>query len=146
MKIFKLSVFFLAVIMIFSFVAVNAGEEKEPQGIQLVKQLWTDMKNADVESIGKYISPQFQSIHEDGTRNRDEQIELIKNLKMGEYALSDFCITENDSIIIVTYFVSVAETLEGEKLPDVKAARMSAWQKTDEGCKWIIHANLRAMK
>jgi len=104
------------------------------------------MKNADADAIAKYISSEFQSIHEDGTRNNNEQLELIKNLSLGEYTLSDFCVTENDSVIIVTYFVTVEETLAGKRLPARKSARLSAWQKTDEGWKWIIHANVRPME
>ncbi|MCK4666040.1 nuclear transport factor 2 family protein, partial [Candidatus Dependentiae bacterium] len=112
----------------------------------IVKQLWVDLKACDVEAIAKYTSPDYQSVHQDGSRNREEELELVKNLKLGDYTLTKFVVTENDSMIIVTYFVSVEETIEGKRLSSTPAARLSAWQKTDEGWMWIIHANLKALK
>ncbi len=146
MKKSKLFLILLAIFLLCGLYGTGAEEKEESSGPGLVKQLWDDMKNADVEAISKYISPQFQSIHEDGPRNRDEQLELIENLDLGEYILEGFFTTENDNIIVVSYFVTVEETLEGKRLPGRKSARLSAWQKTENGCKWIIHANLRTMQ
>ncbi|HEU18443.1 MAG TPA: nuclear transport factor 2 family protein [Deltaproteobacteria bacterium] len=146
MKSAKVLSYCLIGVLILGFSGIASAADNEPQGTGLVQQLWTDMKNADADAIAKYISSEFQSIHEDGTRNNNEQLELIKNLSLGEYTLSDFCVTENDSVIIVTYFVTVEETLAGKRLPARKSARLSAWQKTDEGWKWIIHANVRPME
>ncbi|OPL13328.1 MAG: hypothetical protein AVO39_03390 [delta proteobacterium MLS_D] len=146
MKSARLVTYFLIGVLILGFSGTASAAGNEPEGTELVQQLWTDMKNADADAIARYISPDFQSIHEDGARNKNEQIKLIKNLSLGEYTLSDFRVTENDSVIIVTYCVTVKETLAGKRLPAKKSARLSAWQKTAEGWKWIIHANVRPME
>ena len=146
MKVSKWLLFVIVVILFVGFIAVQAEKQKESKGEELLNQLWTDLKASDVDAIEKYISPEYQSVHEDGARNREEELELVKNLKLGDYTLTDIKITENDSMIVVTYFVSVEETIAGKKLSSTPAARLSAWQKTDEGWMWIIHANLKALK
>ncbi len=133
--------------------AVNQGgiiagesEGKFSPGEKLVRALWAGMKAGNVEVIEKMTAPGFQSIHEDGSRSRTEELQLIKGAKFGGYTLSNLKVTQNGPVITVTYFVSVEETIKGKRLPATKpAARLSAWLKTDSGWKWIIHANLRSL-
>jgi len=140
-------------IFILAFLAVNQGgmiagvsAGEGSLGEQLVRQLWADMKAGNVETLEKMTAPGFQSIHEDGSRNRKEELRLIKGAKFGGYTLSNFKVTQNGPVIIVTYFVSVKETIKGKRLSATKpAARLSAWLKTETGWKWIIHANLRSL-
>lgn len=139
-------------IFVFVFVAVNLagsidGAIAGDQGIgeQLVRQVWADMKAGNMEALEGYTAPGFQSIHEDGARSRDTELQLIKKLNLGTYTLSNFKVTESGPVITVTYFVSVEETIKGERLSSKPAARLSAWLKTDTGWQWIIHANLKAM-
>jgi hypothetical protein len=136
-----------------AFLAVNQGvavaAEPVGDGIlgeKLVRQLWADMKAGNVEAIEKMIAPGFQSVHENGAGDRNGELQLIKGLNLGNYSLTNFRVTQNGPVIIVNYFVSVKETIEGKHLPATKpAARLSAWLKTDSGWKWIIHANLRSL-
>ncbi len=136
-----------------AFLAVNQGgmiagvsADEGSLGEKLVRQLWADMKAGNVETLEKMTAPGFQSVHVDGSRNRKEELRLIKGAKFGGYTLSNLKVTQNGSVIIVTYFVSVEETIKGKRLPATKpAARLSAWLKTDSGWKWIIHANLRSL-
>ena len=116
-------------------------------GERLVRHLWADIKAGNVEALENVTAAGFQSIHEDGSRNRKEELQLIKGVNLGEYTLSSFKVTQNGPVIVVTYFVSVEETIGDKRLPGTKpAARLSAWLKTDDGWKWIIHANLRSLK
>ena len=86
-------------------------------------------------------------MHEDGARDRKGELQIIKGVNIGKYTLTNLKVTRNGPVIIVTYFVSVAETIKDKRLPDTKpAGRLSAWLKTDSGWKWIIHANLRSLK
>ena len=142
-----------AFIFTLAFLAVNQGgmvaevsASESSLGEKLVRQLWADMKAGNVETLEKMTAPGFQSIHEDGSRNRKEELRLIKGAKFGGYTLSNLKVTQNGPVIVVTYFVSVEETIKGKRLPATKpAARLSAWLKTETGWKWIIHANLRSL-
>ena len=99
-----------------------------------------------MEAIEKTISKGFQSVHQYGSSNRDQEIELIKGLKLGEYTLTDIKITQDGPVIVATYFVSVEETIKGKILSKEPAPRMSVFLKTDSGWKWIAHANLKPLK
>ena len=131
--------------LIFSITCNSQEQLEKVDGEQLVKQVWKAMKTTDMEFIGNIIAPEFQSIHQDGARNRDEQIELIKGLNMGEYVLDNFKITQNENTMNVTYFVHVTETIEGNTITK-HAARLSVFSKTLDGWKWFSHANLVALK
>jgi hypothetical protein len=70
----------------------------------------------------------------------------MKGVNLGRYTLSNFKVTQNGPVIIVTSFVSLEETIKGKRLPATKpAARLGAWLKADGGWQWIIHANLRSL-
>lgn len=122
-------------------VATEAG-----LGEKLVRQLWADMQKPDIEGIEKTIAEGFQSVHQYGASNREEEIELIKGLKLGNYTLSDMKITQNESVIVATYSVSVEETIMGKRLLKKPEPRLSVFVKTDNGWKWIAHANLKPLK
>ena len=145
---------FKSVYLIFTILALitffgcqNQVEPGQPQvnGEELVRQLWNDFKTNDREILGKWLDEGFQSVHEDGYRNRDQELELLVNLNLGEYELSDFNSTQSGNILVVTYFVSVYETIEGKLMPTDPAARMSVFKFKDNAWKWIAHANLNPM-
>lgn len=125
---------------------LRASEPDGQIGEKLVKQLFADMKSTNIPAIRKIISPAFQSIHQDGARNRDQQIELVRGLHMAEPVLGDFVVTRNGSVLVVTYTVSVEETIGGKQLSGKQARRLTVFQETPEGWRWIAHANLQAMQ
>lgn len=115
-------------------------------GEKLVRQVWTDMKNLDVASLEKTLAKGFQSVHEYGAYDREQEIALIKKVKVGEYSLSDIKVTRNGPVIVVTYLASVEETIKGKRLHLKPAPRLSVFLKTDDGWKWMVHANLHGLE
>lgn len=115
-------------------------------GEKLLNQLWENMQKPDMEMIDKTIAEGFQSVHQYGANNRDQEIELIKKLKLGQYTLSEIKITRNGPVIVATYFISVSETIKGKRLSRQPAPRLSVFLNTENGWKWIAHANLKPLK
>ena len=141
----------LTIILIFVFTALTVLAHQEVAtdsvlGEKLLRQLWADMKKPDMEVIEKTIAKGFQSVHQFGSNNREQEIKLIKGLNLGKYTLSNIEITRNGPVIVATYFVSVAETIKGKRLLKTPAPRLSVFLKTDSGWKWIAHANLKPLK
>lgn len=118
------------------------ASELSSVGEELVPQLWSDMKERNVESI----APGFQSVHQDGMRDREAELKLIEGLNLGEYTLSDFNVTQAGSVIIATYCVSVEETIAGERLSREPTPRLSVFLHADDAWLWIAHTNARALK
>ncbi|MCF7792996.1 MAG: nuclear transport factor 2 family protein [Candidatus Cloacimonetes bacterium] len=126
------------------FIACD-NQPEDIDGEVLVKEVWNAMKTGNIDYLDNVLDPAFQSIHADGTRNKADEIELVKGLNMGDFELTDFVITKNVNTMNVAYFVHVKETIEGETY-DKKSARLSVFSRTPEGWKWISHANLLPMK
>ena len=115
-------------------------------GKKLLTQIWENMKTTNMKEVEKTLAKGFQSVHQFGADDRDQQIKLIKNLKLSDYTLTKIKITQNGPVIVATYFVAVAETIKGKRLVKKAAPRLSMFLKTADGWKWIAHANLRPLK
>ncbi|MBS0633855.1 MAG: nuclear transport factor 2 family protein [Verrucomicrobia bacterium] len=111
------------------------------QGEALERQMWEDMKHRNYKDIEEHIAAGFQSVHTDGARTRAEEIQLIKDLYLGSYTITDMKVTEGKDSYIVTYKIAVGETIDAKRLSDKPTPRMSMWQKIDEKWQWIAHAN-----
>ncbi len=122
-----------------------AGDDQQV-GEQLVRQLWADMKKPDLAAIDKSLAQGFQSVHQNGAIDREQEKKLIAGLKLGDYTLSDIRITRNGPAIVATYFVTVAETINGVRLQKKPSPRLSVFLLTDSGWQWLTHANLVPMK
>lgn len=57
-----------------------------------------------------------------------------------------FKVTMEGPVIIVTYQVNVEETIADNRLQKISSRRLSAWLKSGDDWKWIIHANLTPLK
>lgn len=112
-------------------------------GEQLETQMWENMLHRNFTDVEKSIAPEFQSVHTFGALSRQGEIELIKNLYLGSYKISDVKVTESADTIIVTYLISVQEKIENKNLSAKPAPRLSVWQKINNKWMWIAHANLK---
>jgi hypothetical protein len=110
-------------------------------GEKLVTELFADIKAHHWDKLENMIHPAFQSVHEDGTRNKDEEMRLLKGLQLGEYTLTDFNITMSESIMIVSYEVTAQELIDGKSTLPQSSYRLSVFHMTDEGWKWVAHAS-----
>ncbi|NQV03357.1 MAG: hypothetical protein HQ542_11970 [Bacteroidia bacterium] len=72
---------------------------------------------------------------------------LLLGLAIADYEITDLKITSSDEgLIIATYFITVAETIQGERLSKEPAPRMTIFVKDDGTWKWIAHANLKPLR
>jgi predicted secreted protein len=125
------------------------SEEKDQEdksteqiGEELVRKLFTDIKNSNVSAIEKYMSESFQSVHDFGASNREEELNILKGIELEVYELTDFRGTRHGDVLIVTYKMSAQETIEGKKLSLKPIPRLSVFVKTESGWEWLAHANL----
>jgi DNA-binding MltR family transcriptional regulator len=110
---------------------------------KLETQMWEDMKHRNFTAVEQNIADQFQSLHTFGALTRAGEIELIKDLYLGSYQISNLKVTENGDTLVVTYLISVAEKISNQSLSDKPAPRMSVWQKIKGKWQWIAHVNLK---
>lgn len=130
-------------ITISSSVWANAFEQQAAK--EVIENWFAAMKEADVMKAGTYLSPQFVSIHTDGiVRNKEQELNLIKNLHMKNYKLTDFQYAQNNDTIVITYKDEGSEKIDGKSIEAGPAGRMAVLQKDKGKDKWIIiaYANL----
>jgi hypothetical protein len=132
-------------VLVLGVCTANAGDTMT-EGEKLERKMWTMIMAGNMAAIESMIAPGFQSVHGDGARDRDAEIALLKGLDPLKVQFSDFKVTEQGDTVIVTYSVSVAETIDGQSLTNpTPAPRQSVWIKTPSGWQWIAHANLNPM-
>lgn len=112
------------------------------EGEKLVRRLWSDIKEKNLAAVEAMIAPGFQSLHQDGARDRDAEIELLKGLDIGRISLGDFRDSQAGPVLIVTYTLAAEETIGGKRLSRTKAWRMSVFLKEGERWLWVAHANM----
>jgi len=113
----------------------NDGEKME-------RQMWEDIKAKNWKAVEGKIADGFQSVQPDGARDRANEISLIKNLNIGQLEFNNLKSTTSGDDVVVTYMISVQETIDLEQLPTKPTPRLSVWRKGADGWQWICHANL----
>ena len=112
------------------------------EGENLYRQFLSAIAGQNWPAVEAMISPSFQSVHSDGTRDRIAELALIKGIDLGTYTLHDFKVTKANSHLVVTCWISIEETIDGERLSTKSSPRLSVWDKTPNGWQLIALANL----
>jgi len=138
----------LAVVLCFILSAVCLRGEEIPaapgasEGEKLERQMAADIKAKNWNAVERRIADGFQSVHPDGPRDRAGEIALMKKMNFGDFTLSNFKSTVVGDNIVVTFTMTVAQTIDGKQLPPRPAYRLSMCKKGAGGWQWISHTNL----
>ncbi len=133
----------LVISLFFMTTSVWAGEAEQKAAREVIENWFASMQSADVMKAGTYLSPQFISIHTDGiVRDKEQELNLIKNLHMKKYELTNFKFSEINNTIVVTYKDKGVEKIDDRSIGAAAAGRMAVLQKEND--KWVIiaYANL----
>jgi hypothetical protein len=132
-------------VLLMSACRVEVAVYEDGTGQELVQKAFAQMKQQNLPALEGFMAPGFQSIHSDGPRTKEQELALIKELNLGDYMLDAFEETHDGDLIVVTYTVSVTETIDGEVLSSKPAPRMSVFRYTHQGWQWMAHANLKPL-
>lgn len=116
------------------------------EGEKRVRDLFEKFGAQKWEDVEKLMHPAFQSVHQDGSRNREEEIKMLKGLNIKDINLGNFKVTQDESLLIVTYTVTAKEIIDGKSTLANPAQRLTVFIKTADGWKWLAHANFIAIK
>jgi len=125
----------------FNTVWAENGDLREAK--KVIENWFAAMKSDDISQAATFLSPQFVSIHTDGiVRNKAQEIELMKKLRMKDYNLTDFKFSQSGQAIVVTYKDKGIEQIDNKPIAPHFAGRLAVLQKKDG--KWFIlaYANL----
>lgn len=111
----------------------------------LVKQVWTNFASNNTDALSEMMVEGFQSMHQDGPRNKAEELDIISKLKLGEYSIMFGNITESDNVLMVSYKVTVKETIKDQTYDEI-TWRFDVFGNVNGEWKWFSHVNLLPLK
>ena len=133
-----------ALSLLFTPVAWSADKDL---GEQLIRSFFEASGKGDQAAVERTLAQGFQSVHTDGVSDRQGELDLIRNMKLGSPTLTDFKTTRNGPALVVTFLVNAPdEVLGGKSLGDGAHQRMAVWLDTESGWKLIAYANLAPLK
>jgi len=119
----------------------------EDLGEKLIRSFFEDAQKHDQAAIEQTLAQGFQSVHTDGVSDRQDELDIIRNLKLGAHSLTNFKTTRNGSVLVVTFEVNApGEILGGKAVGDGSYERLAVWLNTDSGWKLIAYANMAPLK
>jgi hypothetical protein len=124
----------------------TATTSEMSEGEKLEREMASDLQAKNWKAVEAKIADGFQSVHPDGVRDRAGEIALLKGMNFGASTLSNFKSTTIGDNIVVTFTMTVAETIDGKQLPAKPAYRLSVWKKGVNGWQWISHANFTPIR
>jgi hypothetical protein len=119
--------------------AVLAEESDAAMGERLVRGFFVDLASAK-------MAKGVQSVHQDGARDRDTERKTLAGLNLKNYTLSDFKVTREGNVLIVTYTFAGHELIDGKPTSGKPAPRMSIFVESGKEWLWVAHANLNPIK
>lgn len=128
----------LVVLMLLSQMALFGDLAK---GQALEKEMWDYIKEHKWGDLDKKIAPYFQAVLFDGPRSKEQYMSRAKALHISDYKFNNFQVTDGPGIMVVTYTVTVAETISGKRVFS-DAYRLSVWQERNGNWQWISHSIL----
>lgn len=139
----KKCILFISLLFMTLSTSVWANEADQKAAREVIENWFISMKAGDVAKAGTYLSPKFVSIHTDGrVRNKEQELELIKNLHLKNYNLTDFEYSEINNTIIVTYKDTTSEKIDNKSVSQGNTGRMAVLQKDNDTWQIIAYANL----
>lgn len=111
-------------------------------GEQLVTRYFDALRDGDSGAVASLLSPAFQIVRASG--ERFDAGDYLDNLPVFEsYALSELTVTRTDGILVATYTVRIASTLDAGRL-DQPAPGVAVFQQIDGKWKLLAHADFTA--
>ncbi len=105
--------------------------------------MWADFAQPDIADLDQFVAPGFQSLHEDGARGWAAERLLVAKLKLTPYVLSDYKVTRQGDVLLVTYQCQVGETIAAARLAKEATPRLDVFVQTGGGWKLLSHVNVR---
>jgi len=132
---------------LFLLSAPVAWSADDDLGERLIRSFFAASGKGDLAAVERTLSPGFQSVHTNGVSDRQGELDLIRNMKLGSPTLSNFNTTRNGPALVVTFLVNAPDEILGGKALDEGAyERMAVWLDTESGWQLIAYANLAPMK
>lgn len=120
--------------------ASASAQRPGPLGRQLVRRFLNDLQRTNRADLRRFLSPAFQLQRADGSHQTKPDV--IKNpTKIRSYTLRGFQVTTDANALVVTFQLSVNETINGKPFKTGFAPRIATFVSLAKGWQLIEYAN-----
>lgn len=114
------------------------------QGAALVQSYFTLLHNGDAEGLDALLAPGFQAVRANGDV-QDKASYLADYPQVGDFTVTAVKGTKTDGVLVISYQVTVTETIGGVEQPTGPAPRLSVFQWERGAWRLASHANFNAI-
>ncbi len=114
------------------------------QGAALVQSYFSLLSAGDVEGLDALLAPGFQAVRANGDVQAKASY-LANPPQVGDFTITAVKGTKTDGVLVVSYRVTVTETIGGVEQPTGPAPRLSVFQWEKGAWRLASHANFNAI-
>lgn len=83
------------------------GVTRHQMGEILLKEIWDAVQAKNMNLLNQKIADEFQSLDQDGARNRTQELDFLQGLNITSRVFSDVKATRRGALLIVTYMLEM---------------------------------------
>lgn len=114
------------------------------RGQALVERFFTLLQNQDRQELKVFLAANFQSVRANGGV-QDKGSYLVDPPKVDSFTISKLKGTQSNGLLVVSYRLSVSETIGGVEQPGRPAPRLSVFHRESGAWRLSAHANFGAI-
>lgn len=115
------------------------------QGKVMVQRFFTLLRSGDTEGLNALLTPGFQAVRANGGVQGKASY-LATPPQVDRFSISNLKGTRSGNVLVVSYRVTVTETIGGRDQPVGPAPRLSVFQWQNGGWHLAAHANFGAIE
>jgi hypothetical protein len=118
-------------------------DNPDETGAALVNEYITLLQDEDIDGLRSFLSDAFIIQRADGST--DEKAAYLQNIpQIGEFTITDITALQADDALIVRWFLTVKEVINGQPFSGEPAPRLSTFVYQDGDWRLSSHANFNA--
>jgi hypothetical protein len=115
------------------------------EGRALVQRYFVLLKRGDRSGLNALLAPNFQVVRANGgVQNKASY--LANPPKVDRYTITNVVGTRYPGVLVVTYRLTVIETIDGVEQPTGPAPRLSVFHRQNGRWRLVAHANFGAIR
>jgi ketosteroid isomerase-like protein len=112
--------------------------------IRLEKIITEAFKNKQVETVKKYLGPEFVGLDAEGFKNVDEELADVPKYDVRDNSFADMKVTfPTGNMAVVTYKIATQSTHNGQEVSGTYNV-VSVWAKRERKWRLIVHTFMKS--
>jgi len=141
----------VALLLCLLLATTSCWEEKQPPTWKSAtgpeayeKLMWDEIKAKNWPQVERRLAATFVAVDAEGTHDRAQTMELMKQLDLRDYVLGELKATPNGNDMMVTYTIVMTGTYKGQPIPNQPFRMLTVWQQVKGGWIAVAHSDVLA--